>query len=69
MSSKTALLRALLNPNCMHKYKGRKFDITTLFPPDLLVNGHIPIKKIADVQTALDDWDELMTVLNEALSL
>jgi len=53
----------------MHKYKGRKFDITTLFPPDLLVNGHIPIKKIADVQTALDDWDELMTVLNEALSL
>jgi len=46
-------------------YKGRKLDIVTLFPADILVKGHIPMKSIAGVDTVLNHWDKLTALLNE----
>jgi hypothetical protein len=51
-----------------NKYKGVKYDIVDFFPADMIVNGHIPMKKAASTHTALDNWDELMSVLNEAFA-
>lgn len=55
-------------PTYKPKYKGVRFDITTLFPAAMLVNGYIPIKQAASVHTALDNWDELMPLLKEAFA-
>lgn len=45
------------------RYVGKRYNIADFFPDDFVVNGHIPID-CEIPKTILDNWDELIPVLD-----